>query len=144
MFGKTRIAVTPAVSVSLAVLAAAILAEPARADQDRVVHTHYDGITNDLLTAGLGALGLQSATPPAISDPLHPTTEELRRLLNVSADDLVVRISDRDRQDVIDRLRDCTAEGRLTLAEFDDVVQDLAGILRHATTGNIQLSPQAH
>ena len=80
MFGKTRIAVTPAVSVSLAVLAAAILAEPARADQDRVVHTHYDGITNDLLTAGLGALGLQSATPPAISDPLHPTTEELRRL----------------------------------------------------------------
>jgi len=29
--------------------------------------THYDGMTNDLLTAGLGASGLQSETAPAVS-----------------------------------------------------------------------------
>lgn len=40
--------------------------------------THYDGATNDLLTAGLGASGLQSATPPTVS--ATPTAEELRRL----------------------------------------------------------------
>ena len=42
-----------------------------------MIHTHYDGVTNDLLTAGLGALGLQGAAP-AVSSP--PTVEELRRL----------------------------------------------------------------
>ncbi len=42
--------------------------------------THYDGTTNDLLTAGLGAgpTGLQSDTAPSVSNP--PTAEELRRL----------------------------------------------------------------
>ncbi|OZG75516.1 hypothetical protein BTA51_02215 [Hahella sp. CCB-MM4] len=41
--------------------------------------THYDGVTDDLLTAGLGVSGLQGAAPlPA--DPLYPTVEELRRL----------------------------------------------------------------
>ena len=29
-----------------------------------VVATHYDGTSNDLLTAGFGASGLGSATPP--------------------------------------------------------------------------------
>src|SRR5215470_4041218 len=75
MFGITRLAVTLLVSVSSAALAAAVA--PAWADNDRVLHTHYDGNTNDLLTAGLGALGLQGAAPP-VSTP--PTTEELRRL----------------------------------------------------------------
>ncbi|MBV8577294.1 MAG: hypothetical protein JOZ58_19915, partial [Acetobacteraceae bacterium] len=42
------------------------------------VSTHYDGITNDLLTAGLGKSGLGLETPPAVSTP--PTVEELRRL----------------------------------------------------------------
>jgi hydroxybutyrate-dimer hydrolase len=42
------------------------------------VTTHYDGVTNDLLTAGLGASGLQSSTQPTVSSP--PTDEELRRL----------------------------------------------------------------
>src|SRR6516164_9051773 len=63
---------------SVAALAAAMAIGPARADDKGVLHTHYDGITNDLLTAGLGALGLQSGTPPSTSNP--PTTEELRRL----------------------------------------------------------------
>jgi hydroxybutyrate-dimer hydrolase len=42
------------------------------------VSTHYDGLSNDLLTAGLGKSGLGAATPPATSTP--PTVEELRRL----------------------------------------------------------------
>ncbi len=42
------------------------------------VTTHYDGVSNDLLTAGLGASGLQSSTPPSVSSP--PTAEELRGL----------------------------------------------------------------
>src|SRR5262245_41076031 len=50
----------------------------ARADQD-VVRTHYDGVTNDLLTAGLGKTGLGSAAPPTFVDPLNPNAEELRR-----------------------------------------------------------------
>ncbi|MGO1462398.1 MAG: 3-hydroxybutyrate oligomer hydrolase family protein [Marinobacter sp.] len=43
-------------------------------------HTQYDGITDDLLTAGLGASGLGSATAPAFADPLNPTSAELRQL----------------------------------------------------------------
>jgi hypothetical protein len=46
---------------------------------DHVLHTHYDGVTNDLLTAGLGRSGLGGATAPGFVDPLHPTAEELRR-----------------------------------------------------------------
>lgn len=52
----------------------------AMADADEgVLHTHYDGVTNDLLTAGLGKSGLGSATAPTFADPLNPTAEELRR-----------------------------------------------------------------
>ena len=40
--------------------------------------TPYDGVTDDLLTAGLGWDGLQSATAPTVSSP--PTAAELRRL----------------------------------------------------------------
>lgn len=43
-----------------------------------IVTTHYDGVTDDLLTAGLGAAGLQSDIPPALS--AAPTAAELRRL----------------------------------------------------------------
>ena len=32
----------------------------------------YDGVTNDLLTAGLGKSGLAGAAPP-VADPLNPT-----------------------------------------------------------------------
>ena len=39
----------------------------------------YDGVNNDLLTAGLGATGLAAAAPPAFADPLKPTAAELRR-----------------------------------------------------------------
>lgn len=36
-------------------------------------------VDDDLLTAGLGAAGLQSLQPPAFADPEHPTAAELRR-----------------------------------------------------------------
>src|SRR5262245_1086270 len=52
----------------------------ARDNKTKVIHTHYDGVTNDLLTAGLGKTGLGSAVPPGFVDPLQPTAEELRRL----------------------------------------------------------------
>ena len=39
----------------------------------------YDGSTDDLLTAGLGATGLAAATAPAYADPANPTPAELRR-----------------------------------------------------------------
>ncbi|MEO8137205.1 MAG: 3-hydroxybutyrate oligomer hydrolase family protein [Betaproteobacteria bacterium] len=45
-----------------------------------VTQTAYDGSSDDLLTAGLGATGLQSATAPAIADVNNPTGAELRRL----------------------------------------------------------------
>lgn len=52
---------------------------PAALDVDAGIdlHTHRDG--DDLLTAGLGAAGLRSATPPAFANPDAPTAEELRR-----------------------------------------------------------------
>ena len=53
-----RLAATCLASTATALFAAGI--GEARAGND-VVHTHYDGITNDLLTAGLGKTGLGSA-----------------------------------------------------------------------------------
>src|SRR5262245_51751974 len=42
------------------------------------IHTAlYDGITDDLLTAGLGKTGLAGAVPPGFSNPLAPTAAEL-------------------------------------------------------------------
>lgn len=43
-----------------------------------VTEAVYDGVADDLLTAGLGKTGLMGATP-AFADPLAPTPAELRR-----------------------------------------------------------------
>jgi len=43
-----------------------------------ILHAHYDGVANDLLTGGLGKTGLQAAAPPAFADLLNPTSAELR------------------------------------------------------------------
>ncbi|WP_228152832.1 D-(-)-3-hydroxybutyrate oligomer hydrolase [Marinobacter guineae] len=48
--------------------------------QGDINQSSYDGITNDLLTAGLGASGLASTTAPAFTDALNPAPAELRRL----------------------------------------------------------------
>ena len=39
---------------------------------------HYDGVSNDLLTAGLGKTGLAAAAPLFVN-PVMPTPAELRR-----------------------------------------------------------------
>ncbi|MBZ2169611.1 D-(-)-3-hydroxybutyrate oligomer hydrolase [Marinobacter sp. F4216] len=44
-----------------------------------VSQAYYDGVTDDLLTAGLGASGL-AGPAPAFTDPAFPTSDELRRL----------------------------------------------------------------
>lgn len=48
--------------------------------QGDIQRIEYDGITDDLLTAGLGATGLGSGTAPIFSDPLNPSSGELRQL----------------------------------------------------------------
>jgi hydroxybutyrate-dimer hydrolase len=40
--------------------------------------THYDGRSDDLVTAGMGAEAMTGAAP-RFADPLHPTAQELRR-----------------------------------------------------------------
>ena len=47
--------------------------------RQRVLHARYDGVSDDLLTAGLGKSGLGLATPPAVREPKHPSAAELRR-----------------------------------------------------------------
>ena len=75
-----RLPVACFATASALVLAIAATNTRAIADADEgVLHTHYDGVTNDLLTAGLGKSGLGSGTPPTFADPLNPTAEELRR-----------------------------------------------------------------
>jgi hydroxybutyrate-dimer hydrolase len=44
-----------------------------------VSHVEYDGVSDDLLTAGLGKTGLAGAAP-AVANPAAPTAAELRRL----------------------------------------------------------------
>ena len=44
-----------------------------------VSSARYDGISDDLLTAGLGKTGL-GGSAPVLADPLNPTAAELRRL----------------------------------------------------------------
>jgi len=75
----TKRAVSLMASASLAFLATGAASAGEEADHTKVIHTFYDGVSNDLLTAGLGKTGLGSATAPGFADPLHPTAEELRR-----------------------------------------------------------------
>jgi hydroxybutyrate-dimer hydrolase len=44
-----------------------------------IIKHSYDGVSDDLLTAGLGAGGLQSLTPPGFANASSPTSAELRR-----------------------------------------------------------------
>ena len=44
-----------------------------------VSRLEVDGVTDDLLTAGLGLEGLRAASPPGFADPRGPTPAELRR-----------------------------------------------------------------
>lgn len=44
-----------------------------------ITSNSYDGVTDDLLTAGLGKTGIGSASQPGFADSLNPTAAELRR-----------------------------------------------------------------
>lgn len=86
---------TAAVLLSAAIASGTLMSRAWSADDDRggpAVNTlpsfivasslrtkTYDGISDDLLTAGLGKTGLAGPQPP-IADPAHPTAAELRRL----------------------------------------------------------------
>jgi len=84
---------TPATSLKLTTLAAAVLALSACGGDTNlventnikpsylgvVVTTSYDGSADDLLTAGLGKTNLGGAAPSVV-DPAKPTSAELRRL----------------------------------------------------------------
>ena len=45
-----------------------------------IQRTSLDGTSNDLLTAGLGKSGLQSAVSPTLTDTANPSAVDLRRL----------------------------------------------------------------
>jgi hydroxybutyrate-dimer hydrolase len=55
------------------------LADDAPIQRGSLKITTYDGVTDDLLSAGLNQAGLESATPPGFVDPNNPTAAELRR-----------------------------------------------------------------
>lgn len=57
------------------------VAEPAPPSiwPSKVLHNRYDGVSDDLLTAGLGKTGLGQAIAPAMSNPTKPKSVELRK-----------------------------------------------------------------
>ena len=57
----------------------AVVADDAPIQRGSLKVTLYDGITDDLLSAGLNQAGLESAVAPAFADPNNPTAAELRR-----------------------------------------------------------------
>jgi hydroxybutyrate-dimer hydrolase len=66
-------------NISLALALTAALAFGASAVAAQQIHcATYDGVTDDLLTAGLGKSGLQGAAP-GFADPVSPTAAELRK-----------------------------------------------------------------
>jgi hydroxybutyrate-dimer hydrolase len=76
---KRAVALTASASLATVIIASASAGEQEQDGGMKIIHTAYDGVSNDLLTAGLGKTGLGSATAPGFADPLHPTAEELRR-----------------------------------------------------------------
>ena len=65
-------------ALALAGCTATELAPITPAPSYKFTHQHYDGISDDLLTGGLGASGLAKAQPPAAKDPKSRTAAELR------------------------------------------------------------------
>ncbi len=85
MFCTSRY-VKPIAALSMAVIAMARVKSPEAAGQQahpaeivgEPIRHVFDGQSDDLLSAGLGALGLRAPAPPN-ADPLAPTALELRR-----------------------------------------------------------------
>jgi len=70
---------THAVAVAVLCSSTLIHADSGSIDRRSVQITPYDGITDDLLSAGLNQAGLASAVAPEFADPNNPTPAELRR-----------------------------------------------------------------
>ncbi len=66
-------------SFSIAAFATPVVAGDAPIVRGSLKVTEYDGITDDLLSAGLNQAGLVSGVPPGFVDPLNPMPAELRR-----------------------------------------------------------------
>ena len=88
---KNAVSIKASVKASAALIGAAVLVACGGTDTvsgpvanskpaflKAVTQTSYDGISDDLLTAGLGKTGLAGLLP-AFADPLKPTPAELRR-----------------------------------------------------------------
>ncbi len=79
-------AIGAASSIAVATLAGCgssndvVLNSPPTFVSGTVQRASFDGVGNDLLTAGLGKSGLQSAVAPTITDAANPLASELRRL----------------------------------------------------------------
>ena len=76
---KPITAAAVAVALSSSVALAGNNPLPSLIIKDSVQKTGYDGVDDDLLSAGLNQEGLESSTPPGFVDPLNPTVAELRR-----------------------------------------------------------------
>ncbi|MGF1641595.1 MAG: 3-hydroxybutyrate oligomer hydrolase family protein [Rhodospirillales bacterium] len=74
----TSIAVAAAAMALSASTAAAASPLPSGIIAGSVQVAEYDGVTDDLLSAGLNQAGLEGGAP-GFADPLHPTVAELRR-----------------------------------------------------------------
>lgn len=76
-----RLSISGVIVALLSVPAAGARADAGASGEWRfgaVRHAFYDGVTNDLLTGGLGKSGLGAAAPPAFANPLQPASAELR------------------------------------------------------------------
>lgn len=73
------VAATSAITTSAPAPAAAEQPLPPAWLRGEIRRTTYDGVSDDLLTAGLGRSGLASTVPPPFADPAAPTAAELRR-----------------------------------------------------------------
>jgi hydroxybutyrate-dimer hydrolase len=70
---------TQALAAAVLCSATAIHADSGSFVRDSVKITTYDGVTDDLLSAGLNQAGLISPVAPGFADPNNPTPAELRR-----------------------------------------------------------------
>ncbi|MEH6825854.1 MAG: 3-hydroxybutyrate oligomer hydrolase family protein [Motiliproteus sp.] len=76
---RTGLGLLITASLSGPVLAERSNEQAANFGSEAIIHRVFDGVTDDLLTAGLGASGLASGVAPGYADPAHPTAMELRR-----------------------------------------------------------------
>jgi len=81
MLARTCLPLATAVVVTLTGWTSTPAGATGKLDTTRdISRIYYDGITDDLLTGGLGSTGLANPVAPTFADPLNPTAAELRRL----------------------------------------------------------------